>query len=115
MASSALTASEVRSKQSQTALVPEVGPATAGRLRHSDIASCVCQRCTLGQPCDEGEPLVQPLTIRFCEQAVEIILTEVTDDLFFSSRHCHTNIEYTQIFCEPLNDAGSSMGVSAGF
>jgi hypothetical protein len=39
----------------------------------------------------------------------------VTDDLFFSSRHCPTNIEYTQIFCEPLNDAGSSMGVSAGF
>ena len=96
------TAPEARRKESETTLVPEFGPATSGRLRHPNIIGRTLQRCTLVEPFDESEQLTHLLVISFREQAVEIVLTEVTDDLFLPSSHCSTNSEYTYIFCESL-------------
>ena len=89
------TAPEARRKESETALIPEFSPATPGRLGHPDIVGCIFECCTLVEPFDEGEPLAHLLAISLCEQAVEIVLTEVTDDLFLPSSHCSTNTEYT--------------------
>jgi|GEM_PF-3125074 len=56
-------------------------------MRHLDIVYCIFECCTLVQPFDECELLAHPLAVCLCEQAAEIILTEVTDDLFLPSSY----------------------------
>ena len=63
-------AREARSKEPKTALIPELGPTTPGRLRHSNVVGCIFEDCTLVQAFDEDEPLANLLVIGFGEQAV---------------------------------------------
>ena len=95
-------APEVRHQLTKTTFIPKICPATSGRLGHSDIIGCLFDRSTLVQPLDEGEALAHLLIICLREQAVEIVLTQVTDDLFFLTSHDVTDSEYTQTFCESL-------------
>ena len=85
-------APEVRHQKSKTALVPSASPACSCRGGPADIVGSVLQGCPLVEPLNEDQPLSEFFLRRLCEESIEIVLTEVTDDLFAAiPRHTHSS------------------------